>query len=170
MIDENINIENNSQTTTEQAQQQQAQLPIDETLNAQRAFWVEEITNLSEGLKTMSKLDEMLNTVYIKRQKAVDFYYAMNSVILKQTREYKTLYNNAFNAIKVNGYNGLRFSSDQAIARQVENDLQDKKEVIDLLTNHNNFMKETIQTIDNIIYGINQKVKIHALLNGINTI
>ena len=75
-----------------------------------------------------------------------------------------------FNSIKVNGFNGIRLNTDQAISRQVECELQDKKEVIDLLNNHNNFMKETIQTIDNIIYGINQKVKIHALINGINNI
>ena len=49
----------------------------------------------------------------------------------------------------------------------VEVDLQDNKEVIDLLTNQNSFIKETIATLDNIIYGINQKVKIHELLNGL---
>jgi hypothetical protein len=154
----------------EQLTEEQTQQSIEDTLTAQRAVWVDEITKLNEGMKSMPKLDELLNSVYITRQKAVDYYYAMNGIILKHTKEYKKLYNDMFNAIKVNGYNGIRFNTDQAITRQIETDLQDRKEVVDMLTNHNNFMKETIQTIDNIIYGVNQKVKIHALLNGINTI
>lgn len=167
MVNNNINIDDNQAMS---GQTQQVQTSLEDTLANQRAFWVSEITNLNEGLKTMPKLDEMLNTVYIKRQNAVDYYYAMNGVVLKQTKEYKAQYNSMFNSIKVNGFNGIRLNTDQAISRQVECELQDKKEVIDLLNNHNNFMKETIQTIDNIIYGINQKVKIHALINGINNI
>lgn len=145
----------------------QNQVQLDDTLAAQRETWTNEIAELNEKMKTVPKLDELLNSVYIKRQKAVDFYYAMNGIIIKNTKEYKKLYNDMFNAIKVNGFNGIRFSSDQAITRQIECELQDRKEIIDLLMNHNNFIKETIQTIDNIIYGINQKVKITELINGI---
>lgn len=145
----------------------QNQVQLDDTLAAQRETWTNEIAELNEKMKTVPKLDELLNSVYIKRQKAVDFYYAMNGIIIKNTKEYKKLYNDMFNTIKVNGFNGIRFSSDQAITRQIECELQDRKEIIDLLMNHNNFIKETIQTIDNIIYGINQKVKITELINGI---
>lgn len=153
---------NNSQINDSQNQVQ-----LDDTLAAQRETWTNEIAELNEKMKTVPKLDELLNSVYIKRQKAVDFYYAMNGIIIKNTKEYKKLYNDMFNTIKVNGFNGIRFSSDQAITRQIECELQDRKEIIDLLMNHNNFIKETIQTIDNIIYGINQKVKITELINGI---
>ena len=71
-----------------------------------------------------------------------------------------------FNNIKINGYNGMRFTTDQSIARQVEVDLQDKKELIDLLVSQNAFIKETISTIDNIIYAIKDKIKIKEMLNG----
>ena len=56
---------------------------------------------------------------------------------------------------------------DEIIEDIVESVEEDNKEVIDLLTNQNSFIKETIATLDNIIYGINQKVKIHELLNGL---
>ena len=90
----------------------------------------------------------------------------MNNVILKQSKEYKAIYNTMFNNIKINGYNGMRFTTDQSIARQVEVDLQDKKELIDLLVSQNAFIKETISTIDNIIYAIKDKIKIKEMLNG----
>ena len=151
--------ENNNQT-------QQSQQSIDEILTEQRAKWTKEIEDLNTSMSSLVKIDELMNTVYSKRQAAVDYYYAMNNVILKQSREYKALYNKMFNDIKVNGYNGMRFTADQSIARQVEVDLADKKELIDLLVSQNAFIKETIATIDNIIYAIKDKIKIKEMLNG----
>ena len=151
--------ENNNQT-------QQSQQSIDEILTEQRAKWTKEIEDLNASMSSLVKVDELMNTVYSKRQAAVDYYYAMNNVILKQSREYKALYNKMFNDIKVNGYNGMRFTADQSIARQVEVDLADKKELIDLLVSQNAFIKETIATIDNIIYAIKDKIKIKEMLNG----
>jgi hypothetical protein len=149
--------------TTENNQQKQT---VDEMLMAQREKWTKDITELNEMMKTLVKVDELMNIIYSKRQEAVDYYYAMNGVILKQSKEYKALYNQMFNNIKINGYNGMRFTSDQGISRQVEVDLQDKKEVIDLLVSQNAFIKETISTIDNIIFAIKDKIKIKEMLNG----
>ena len=131
---------------------------------------MEAIEEMNGMLKTLPKTDELMNVLYVKRQKAVDAYYAMNALILKQTKLYKATYQTMFNSIKINGYNGMRFSSDQAIARQIEVDTSAQKETIDLLTNHNNYIKDTIQTIDNLIYSIKYKVTIHELINGIKTI
>ena len=148
--------------TNNQTQQQS----VDEMLTEQRAKWTKEIEDLNASMATLVKVDELMNTVYSKRQAAVDYYYAMNNVILKQSRDYKAQYNTMFNNIKINGYNGMRFTTDQSIARQVEVDLADKKELIDLLVSQNAFIKETIATIDNIIYAIKDKIKIKEMLNG----
>ena len=78
--------ENNNQT-------QQSQQSIDEILTEQRAQWTKEIEDLNTSMSSLIKVDELMNTVYSKRQAAVDYYYAMNNVILKQSREYKALYN-----------------------------------------------------------------------------
>ena len=151
---------NQTQNTTQQPQ------TIDEMLTEQRAKWTKEIEDLNASMSSLVKVDELMNTVYSKRQSAVDYYYAMNNVILKQSKEYKTSFNNMFNNIKINGFNGMRFTSDQGIQRQVEVELQDKKELIDLLVSQNAFIKETIATIDNIIYAIKDKIKIKEMLNG----
>ena len=36
-----------------------------------------------------------------------------------------------------------------------------------LVSNNVDFCKETLKTIDNMIYGVNQKIKIYELINGI---
>lgn len=155
--------ENNQQP--QQPQQSQPQT-IDEMLTEQRAKWTKEVEELNASMSSLVKVDELMNTVYSKRQSAVDYYYAMNNVILKQSKEYKASFNKMFNEIKINGFNGMRFTSDQGIQRQVEVELQDKKELIDLLVSQNAFIKETIATIDNIIYAIKDKIKIKEMLNG----
>lgn len=151
----------------DQQANQQTNQSLDETLAAHRQQWLNEITELNEMMKTLPKVDELLNNVYITRQKAVDYYYGMNNVILNRTKFYKKKFNDMFNNIKINGFNGMRMPTDQAISRQVESELGADKEMIDILTNHNNYIKETISTIDNIIYGINQKIKVHEILNGL---
>ena len=143
---------------------------LDDMLIAYRQQWTNEITNLNEMMKSVHKVDELLTIVYSKRQTLVDYYYGMNSVILKQTNEYKKLYNDMYNNIKLNGYNGMRIATDQNINRLIESELIERKNTIDALANHNSFVKDTISTIDNIIYGINQKIKLHCLLNGISNI
>ena len=150
----------------ETPEQSKTQQTVEEMLIAQREKWTQDINALNASMSNLVKIDEMMNTIYAKRQEAIDYYYAMNGVILKQSKEYKALYNQMFNNIKINGYNGMRFSTDQSISRQVEVDLQDKKEVIDLLVSQNAFIKETISTIDNIIFAIKDKIKIKEMLNG----
>lgn len=143
---------NNQQTNT-----QQQPLTLEEQLNEHRNKWTTEITSLNEMMKTLPKVNDLLGIVYMKRQEAVDYYHSMNTVILKQMREYKRQSLNMFNTIKISGYNGVRLPNDSAIQKVVEVELIDEKSIIDLLTNHNNFIKESIATIDNLIYGINQK-------------
>lgn len=153
---------NNQQTNT-----QQQPLTLEEQLNEHRNKWTTEITSLNEMMKTLPKVNDLLCIVYMKRQEAVDYYHSMNTVILKQMREYKRQSLNMFNTIKISGYNGVRLPNDSAIQKVVEVELIDEKSIIDLLTNHNNFIKESIATIDNLIYGINQKIKLGEILNGL---
>lgn len=153
---------NNQQTNT-----QQQPLTLEEQLNEHRNKWTTEITSLNEMMKTLPKVNDLLGIVYMKRQEAVDYYHSMNTVILKQMREYKRQSLNMFNTIKISGYNGVRLPNDSAIQKVVEVELIDEKSIIDLLTNHNNFIKESITTIDNLIYGINQKIKLGEILNGL---
>ena len=156
------NNSNNIQTNT-----QQQPLTLEEQLNEHRNKWTNEITSLNEMMKTLPKVNDLLGIVYMKRQEAVDYYHSMNTVILKQMREYKRQSLTMFNNIKISGYNGVRLPNDSAIQKVVEVELIDEKSIIDLLTNHNNFIKESIATIDNLIYGINQKIKLGEILNGL---
>lgn len=140
---------------------------LEAQISTQMENWTKEVTQMNEMLKTLPKTDELLNTIYSSRQKCVESFYGVNSIILTQSKEYKRVAVQTFNNIKQSGYNGVRYTTDAGINKIVETLLEDRKHIIDVLSNYINYLKDTIATIDNIIYGINQKVKIHEMLNNI---
>lgn len=155
------------QPTGQQQTASQNPSTLEEKLKQLQDKWTNEITELNGMMKTLPRLDELLNIIYTKRQEAVDYYHSMNSVILKQTKEYKQEFNVICMNARINGVNGLRLSNDTAIQKHAESVLLDKKAAVEQLGNHNTYIKETIQTIDNMIYGINQKIKLAEILNGL---
>ena len=76
--------------TNEQQQQQPGK--ISDKLVELRTEWTTEVESLNAELKTLPKLNDLLNVIYIKRQKAVDLYYGMMGVMQKQNREYRAQY------------------------------------------------------------------------------
>ena len=161
MENEILQIESNNKPLNEKT--------LSEKLIDLQVEWTNEIENLNSKMKNIPLLDELLTIIYTKRQKAVDLYFGMMKVLYDQTRNYKVKYASVYNNIKM-GQNNIRYSNESSIQIQVESQLTHEKEIIDTITIFTNFMKESIQTIDNIIYGINNKIKIHELVNGIKSI
>lgn len=139
---------------------------LEEQLSKLQDKWTDIVKELNDNMKTISSLDNLMNDVYTKRQEAIDVYYGTFKILAARTRDYKIKSANLYNNIK-SGSNGIRYTNENAITTQIESTLYAEKETIDLLTNFTNFLKETIQTIDNIIYGINAKLKIYEMLNGL---
>ena len=141
-------------------------ITLDNELSKLQDKWTDIIKELNDNLKTLTSVDNLLNDIYTKRQEDIDVYYGTLKILSARTRDYKIKSSNIYNALK-SGSNGLRYTNENAISVQIESTLTVEKETIDLLSNFTNFLKETIQTIDNIIYGINSKIKIYEMLNGL---
>ena len=156
----------NTQTQINNTQVSQPQPTLEDNLKNLQDKWTAEVTELNKMMTTLPRLDELLGIIYTKRQEAVDYYHGINTVLLKQNKEYKAAYNQMVAVIRTHGVNGIRLQ-DSAIHKHVEGELLDKKSAMEQLSNHNNFIKETISTIDNMIYGINQKIKLAEILNGL---
>lgn len=153
-------------STTQNNIQQNKQPTLEEKLADLQDKWTDNIKKLNDQMKNLQSIDGLLNEIYSMRQDAVDLYYGTYKILSKQTREYRTAAATIYNNIK-SGANNIRYTNDNAINMQVESQLSDKKDIIDVMTSFTNFMKDTIQTIDNIIYGINSKIKIYEMMHGI---
>lgn len=151
----------------EQTSEEQQPKTMTDKLIALRQEWTKEVEDMNDNMKNLAQVDHLMNVIYTKRQKAVDLYYGTLGVFNKQVRQYKQQYAVLFNNFKTGQQNGIRYSSDSSIDRQIEAQLIERKEIIDELKNFTDFMWETIKTIDGVQYAINSKIKIYELMNGV---
>lgn len=138
----------------------------EEKLASIQAKWTSTIENLNAKFKTLPDLDNLLNTVYNERANACDYYFSILNILGKLTTNYKCQAAQLYNNFKL-GQNGLRYSTESSIQNQIDAQLSELKQQIVMIDNHTNYMKEVIKTIDNMIFGIGQKIRIYELLNGV---
>ena len=150
----------------EQNNEQQQAATMADKLIALRQQWTSEIESMNNALANIASVEKLLNTVYTKRQKAVDLYYGTYGVYNTQLRIYKSQYAQIYNNLK-SGQNNIRYTNETSINIQIESQLAQQKEIVDDLKTFCDFVWETVRTIDNIIFGINQKVKIVEIQNGL---
>lgn len=156
---------NSLMTETEQPNENTTQpMTMQDKLVLLRQEWTAEIERLNNDMKTLPALNDMLNVIYSKRQNLVDLYYGTMGVLKRQTRIYTQNYAAVYNTLKTNAQ--IRYT-ESVLATQVESQLMDKKEIIDDLKNFTDFVYDTIKTLDNMIYGVNNKIRIHEIMNGL---
>ena len=143
-----------------------SQKPINEQFYDNQLVWNENIKQLTTKLKNIADIPELQNLVYYSRQDAVDYYYALSAQYAAFVREYKIAYATTYNSLK-SGSNGLRYTTEASINAQIESILNEKKYVLDLYENHIAYMKDTIKSLDNIIYGINNRIELEKLIQGV---
>ena len=141
-------------------------MSLEDKLSAIQDKWVNSVHDLNAAMKTLPSLNDLLNKVYASRQDAVDYYHSLMTTLMALSRKYNADRVELYKNLKM-GTNGLRYTNETAINNQIEAVLIDQKKQIQLINNHIEYMKETIKTIDNMIFGIGQKIKVYELLNGI---
>lgn len=161
MIEQTNNIQ---QENVQQQQTQSNASSLENKLIQLREEWENEIETMNEEMKTLPKLNDLLNVIYTKRQKLVDLYYGTMGVLKKQVRIYTVKQAELYNQLKTNAQ--IRYT-ETALANQIDAQLIQQKEIIEILKTFTDFVYETMRTLDNMIYGVNNKIKIHELMNGL---
>lgn len=138
------------------------QISIEDKILLHQNNWTERVQELSKQLKTIPEIKELMNKIYSERQLCVDYYYTLMNMIAKQNKSYKVKYAKRFNFYKTQS--DIRYNSDAQIVNQINADLSEDLYINNLLESHFKFMGETLKTIDNIIYGINNRIKLEELI------
>lgn len=158
-------IENStSSNTTEHSSEQQETLQ--EKLHKIQIKWNDIIAELNGKFQNLVDVDNLLNTIYTKRQDLVDYYYSILNIYGKLMQKYKVDSAAIYNKLKM-GSNNIRYTNETSLNNQIEAALAEQKNQIILFENHLDFCKETLKSIDNMIYGISQKIRLFELINGI---
>lgn len=138
--------------------------PLEERLQKERLEWSNKIEEMSKRMKKVFELNELMTYVYTERQRAVEYYHYLISILSKLNKSYRKQW-----AQKYDYYSFVsqkRFPNEKTKEIQILSEISDivrKREAID---NHSKFIENTLKTIDNIIYGIKYRIEIEQMARG----
>lgn len=148
-------------------QEQTVQPTLEEHIDSVKKEWASRIKGMNDCFVDLSKLRELSGTLYTQRQIAIEYH----NTILNKIATMHSMYTKEY-AMRYNFYrtqSTIMYKSDSAINVQIENDLKDMKYKLDMLDNFSKYLQETIRTIDDMIYGIPNRVRIEEILLGIDS-
>ena len=119
------------------------------------------ITELSKKFNSISTLNELQIELYSRRQMFVDKKSLISDYLNKITRNHKIKKEECFINLKTNSDLYIKNNSD--IKMLIDSSLSEIEERINLYTNHIDFLQETINTIDRMIFGIKYRLQIYEL-------
>jgi hypothetical protein len=114
-------------------------------------------------LRTVSQIGELMVEVYSQRQIAVEYSHTLMSHIIKINKIYREKKHEKY--IYYTQNYDVRLDKD-AREGHIGYDLTEIIEKRDMVQNHLEYFRETIKTIDNIIFGIKHRISLEEYRRG----
>lgn len=131
--------------------------------STERTEWTEKIASLSERLKSIYDVAELLTDLYSQRQIAGDYVHELVSHASRLNRIYRERKRERFLHYTQNF--DLRLDKDPKMLF-IDVDLADLVERREILQNHLEFMRETLRSIDTICYGVKHRISLEEYRRG----
>ena len=139
----------------EDIKRDQREETIQERFYRERREWETKVKGLSKRIKDINEIAELQVDVYSSRQELVEYYHylislvsAKNAELRKKKRERLEFY--------TTGYDYKLDKQEKEMYIQV--DLEDMYIIRDEMENHMKYISATMNTIDNIIFGIKHRI------------
>ena len=133
-------------------------------LASERVEWTAKIEDMSKKMKKVFELNELMTTVYTERQRAVEYYYYLLSLLIKINKTYRKNYAQKYDYYSYQSQKRFPNERNKELIIYAElSEIIEKREMLDV---HSKFMLDTKNSIDNIIYGIKYRIDIEKIKNG----
>lgn len=129
----------------------------------EREKWSEVVQSLSERLRNIYDVAEMLTDLYSQRQIAGDYIHELVALSAKINRVYRERKKERFLHYTQN-YD-LRLDKDPKMLF-IDVDLADLVERREILQNHLDYMRETLRSIDTICFGVKYRISLEEYRRG----
>jgi len=137
---------------------------LEERFAAERLTWSAKIKEMSKAFSDIVKTGELMTEVYTERQRALEYYHYIISLLIKINKKYNKLYTEKWKFYKYSSQE--RLPNDKVIQIRIGSELADLQEKREALDNHAKFMEGTVKTIDNIVFGIKYKIEVTQIGRG----
>ena len=137
---------------------------LEEKFARERLEWSNKIADMSSKMKQIFSIPELMTYLYTERQRAVEYYHYLVSLMITMNKTYNKAY-----AEKYDFYTNkvqIRYPNESTKHNRILVDLQEIVEKRAMLDNHSKFMDKTISTLDNLIFAIPRRVEIEQISRG----
>ena len=142
-------------------------LDFSDKFEKDRIEWTEKIQQMAHQLSKIETIADLQVNVYTERQTAVEYKHFIISKINKVNKAIRKKYAERYDYYSLPNNKDCQYRyPEQAKTQKIWSDLADINYIKDCLENHLTFLDQTIKTIDNIIYGINNKIKLEEYIRG----
>jgi len=137
---------------------------LEERFNRERLEWNEKIKDMSVKMKQVFEIPELMTYLYTERQRAVEYYHYLISLMIGMNKKYNAAYAERFDFYT--NKSQVRYPNESTKYNRILVDLADQVEKRAMLDNHSKFMDKTISTLDNLIFAIPKRVEIEQISRG----
>jgi hypothetical protein len=137
---------------------------IEARFKKEREDWVSTVSDMSERLRDIYKLADLQTDLYSNRQIALEYSHTIMSHLSRVNAIFRERKVERFN--HYTRFHDIRLEKDPKYDH-IHADLNDILERRDLLQNHLDYLRETIRTIDNLIFGIKHRMALEEYRRGV---
>jgi len=137
---------------------------LEDRFAKERLEWSEKITEMSSKMKNIMAVAELMTTLYTERQRAVEYYHYLISLLIGLNKKYNAAYaeRHDYYTNKVQ----IRYPNESTKHNRIQVDLADQIEKREIILNHSRFIDQTIKSLDAIIYAIPRRIEIEQISRG----
>ena len=130
----------------------------------EREHWTEILQSHGYLFKDIMKVGELQIKIYSDRQRLVEKIHYYLSALSKYTTKYKKKKSELF--VKYTQASDLLLKTGAEKAIMIDADISVLKEKMDNIEFQIEFLKETVKTVDSIIYGIKNRIDLEKMIQG----
>lgn len=130
----------------------------------ERLEWTTRINDMSSQMKKMTDLAELMTNVYTERQRSVDYYHYLISILIKINRKYRKDYADRYDFWSFKSQ--IRYPNESGKVNKILTELAEILEKRDLIESHSKFIDKTTSTLDNLIYAIPKRIELEQISRG----
>jgi len=145
-------------------EEKKEQETIEKRFDRERLEWTRKIHDMSQKLKKVFEIQDLLTNIYTERQRAIEYNHYLLTLMTRVNRTYRKQY-----AQKYEHYSfqtQKRFPNETTKNNQILSEMEEVVLKKESLANHAKFMEDTTKTIDNLIFGIKYRIEIEQMSRG----
>jgi hypothetical protein len=139
------------------------QISYVERFDKERAEWTEKISSIASRFKMIDNMVDVQVDLYSERQVATDYIHELTVLFSKLKKVYLTEWKKNYEALGLN--EDFRYNEREK-TKFADEKTSSSKLKMEILQNHIDFFRETVKTIDNMIFGVKHRLEIEDFRRG----